>query len=115
MNLVQHMTRVIEFSRRTWGPGTRRRGIVEHIRKELVELEQDPDHGDPAKEWVDVVILGLDGLWRELADQNPKLEDFDVADLCVFALASKQTRNENRQWPDWRKFGHDEAIEHVRD
>lgn len=53
-DLVSHIHRQREFSRRTFGPGDRHKGIIDHIRKELVEIEQAP--GD-IKEWIDVIIL----------------------------------------------------------
>ncbi|HHJ1578118.1 dATP/dGTP pyrophosphohydrolase domain-containing protein [Pseudomonas aeruginosa] len=56
-----HLERQRRFSERTFGPGSRAAGVVDHIRKELREIEEAP--GDLA-EWIDVVILALDGAWR---------------------------------------------------
>ena len=64
MDLKQHLLRQMAFSHATFGPGTRTNGVVDHIRKELVEVLESNGSAD---EWVDVVILGLDGLTRELA------------------------------------------------
>lgn len=98
---VAHLRRQREFSERTFGPGARTRGILDHIRKEMEEIEDAPaDLG----EWVDVVILALDGAWR--AGHEP--------DEIIAAIKAKQTRNEARQWPDWRTAPADQAIEHVR-
>ena len=74
---------------------------ADHIAKELIEV-RDSD-GD-LKEWVDVVTLGLDGCWRSGA----------TPEEIVAAIAAKQTKNENRTWPDWRTVAPDTAIEHVR-
>jgi hypothetical protein len=30
------------------------------------------------------------------------------------ALKAKQTKNENREWPDWRTAAPGKAIEHIR-
>lgn len=100
-DLVAHLHRQREFSARTFGPGPRTAGVVTHIRKELIEIEGTP--GD-LMEWVDVVLLALDGAWR--AGHEPA--------AIALALATKQTRNELRTWPDWRAAAPDTAIEYVR-
>lgn len=99
---ADHLTRQQGWSERTFGPGPRTRGVIDHIRKELVEIEADPLD---LMEWVDVVILALDGAWR--AGHAPQ--------AIVDAIVAKQTKNEGRVWPDWRTRSEDEAIEHVRD
>jgi Lar family restriction alleviation protein len=100
-DMVAHLARQREWSERTFGPGARAKGVVDHIRKELCEIEADP--GD-LKEWVDVVILALDGAWRSSATPTQ----------IVDAIVAKQTKNEGRQWPDWRTADPDKAIEHDR-
>lgn len=100
-DLVAHLHRQREFSERTFGPGARTAGVLDHIRKELTEVEADP--GD-VFEWVDLVILALDGAWR--AGHAPR--------AIVDALVAKQTRNEGRSWPDWRTADPGKAIEHDR-
>lgn len=89
------------FSERTFGPGTRTETVLDHIRRELVEIEAAPrDLG----EWVDVVILALDGAWR--AGYRPQ----EIID----GIVAKQARNEKRVWPDWRTAPAGRAIEHDR-
>lgn len=97
-----HLQRQREWSERTFGPGRRTKGVIDHIRKELVEVESDPTD---LNEWIDIVILGLDGAWRVGA----------TPDQIIDALATKQRKNESRTWPDWRTRSEDEAIEHERD
>jgi len=53
---------------------------------------------------MDIVILALDGAWRQGASP----------DDIINALVAKQTKNENRVWPDWRTQPLDKAIEHVK-
>lgn len=101
-DLVQHLTRQREWSERTFGPGERTHGVVAHIRKELIEVLDKP--GD-LLEWIDVVILALDGAWRS-AGATPE--------QIVAALVAKQARNEARTWPDWRTVPKDAPIEHDR-
>jgi len=102
LDLVAHLIRQIAFSERTFGPGQRTNGVLDHIRKELLEIEQDPTN---LVEWIDVVILALDGAWR--AGHTPT--------TIAQALVLKQARNESRQWPDWRTVNPEQAIEHVRE
>lgn len=101
-DLVGHLQRQRAFSLRTFGPGARAEGVVAHIRKELSEIEAEPTD---LREWVDVVLLALDGAWR--AGYEPEA----IAD----AIRHKQTVNETRQWPDWRDAEQGQAIEHIRD
>lgn len=100
-NFEQHLQRQRDFSERTFGPGSRAAGVVDHIRKELREIEENP--GDLA-EWIDVVILALDGAWRSGATPAQIID----------ALVAKQAKNEARTWPDWRSAPVDKAIEHDR-
>ena len=100
-DLIPHLQRQREWSERTFGPGHRTKGVIDHIRKELVEIEQAPLD---LTEWIDVVILALDGAWR--AGHSPS----DI----VQALAAKQAKNEARTWPDWRTQSEDKAIGHIQ-
>jgi hypothetical protein len=100
-DLVAHLKRQRAFSEKTFGPGARTAGVVDHIRKELKEIEADPSD---IMEWVDVVILAFDGAWRAGWE----------AEKIVEAIVAKQTKNEGRVWPDWRTAPVDKAIEHDR-
>jgi hypothetical protein len=100
-DLIKHLERQRRFSATTFGPGARTKGVCDHIRKELVEIEKEPND---LEEWVDVILLALDGAWR--AGHEPE----EIAR----AVAAKQTKNEARDWPDWRTQPADRAIEHVR-
>lgn len=102
MNLIEHLTRQREFSLRTFGPGPRAEGVCNHIEKEIDEVRKAPDD---ISEWIDIVILGFDGAMRQ---------GFTPEQIAA-ALEAKQTKNENRKWPDWRTVPVDQAIEHVRD
>lgn len=110
MDLKQHLIRQMAFSHATFGPGERAVDVVDHIRKELVEVMEA--NGE-ASEWVNVVILALDGLTRRLAYCNGTRNDPDrVAELACSMIVGKQSRNEARIWPDWRTQSSDKAIEH---
>jgi hypothetical protein len=96
-----HIERQRKWSADTFGPGPRTLGLIDHISKELVEIEADPTD---LAEWVDVVILAFDGAWR--AGWEPQ----EIID----AIIAKQAKNESRTWPDWRTMSPDQAIEHDR-
>lgn len=100
-DFAAHLHRQRAWSSKTFGPGARTLGVVDHIRKELREIEAAPDD---LTEWIDVVILALDGAWR--AGGTPE--------QIIKTLTGKQARNEARDWPDWRTQSADKAIEHVR-
>ena len=101
-DLIAHLHRQCAFSLRTFGPGERTQGLIDHIQKELDEIADDPTD---LSEWIDVVILALDGAWRIGA----------TSEQIVAALLEKQAKNEARQWPDWRTAAPGKAIEHVKD
>lgn len=130
LTLVSHLTRQAAFSRATFGPGPRTKGVMDHIRKELDEVakalnpkEDVPVHpsveanfrkDEAIKEWTDVAILGLDGLTRAIWDRFPSMTADEVAAQAVAQILAKQGKNERRDWPDWRTAPADKAIEHVR-
>lgn len=99
-SFLAHLIRQRSWSRYTFGPGARTKGILDHIRKELAEIEAEP----LSNEWIDVAILALDGAWR--AGFTPQ--------EIINALVAKQAKNEARTWPDWRGASEDHAIEHDR-
>lgn len=97
--MIDYITRQIAWSLRTFGTGLRTHGITNHIRKELLEIEAEPLD---LVEWVDVIILALDGAWR--AGYSP-------AEI-VSALESKQTVNFSRTFP--MPAHENEMSEHAR-
>jgi len=101
-DLVKHLYRQRQFSEKTFGPGARTKGVLDHLKKELSEVGKNPDD---VTEWIDIVLLAFDGAWR--SGHSPE--------EIVSALEAKQTKNESRSWPDWRQASPDKAIEHVPD
>lgn len=101
MEFSEHVARQKQFSERTFGPGHRTEGILRHIEKEMQEIREAPQD---IKEWIDIIILGMDGAWR--AGFDPQ--------AVAKALEEKQRVNRERTWPDWRKFTKDQPIEHIR-
>lgn len=89
------------WSANTFGPGPRTLGVLNHIRSELDEIQADPED---LSEWIDVIILAIDGAWR--AGWSPQ----DI----IAAYHAKQEKNQARTWPDWRTMSQDQPIEHDR-
>lgn len=116
MDLKQHLIRQMAFSKATYGPGTRTNGVLDHIKKEIEEVRES---NGSSNEWVDLVILSLDGLTRQLSfcnNENERiLTSAEIAQMACDLIAAKQDRNENRNWPDWRTMSADKAIEHIRE
>lgn len=102
MRLERHINRQKTFSKRTFGPGERLQGVLDHIRKELVEVEES--HGKDLEEWVDVWLLVIDGMWRQGFSANQIVE----------AIEAKFQKNLNREWPDWRLEDPNKAITHIK-
>lgn len=91
-----------KWSEETFGPGDRYDRVVKHIRKELKEIEAQPDD---LEEWVDVVLLAMDGAWRSAGADGKAF---------VAKLHEKQQVNLTRKWPDWRTLAPGQVAEHVR-
>ncbi|MGJ7039636.1 putative NAD(P)/FAD-binding protein YdhS [Shinella sp. BE166] len=99
--LTTYFARHIEWSRKTFGAEARTKGLTNHIRKELLEIEREPRD---LSEWVDVIILAMDGFWLH----GGKAEDL------MPALMSKQEKNMARTWADPRTLSEGDPIEHDR-
>lgn len=100
-DLITHLNRQKEFSEKTFGPGMRTAGVIDHIRKELEEVSATPND---LEEWVDLVLLSFDGAWR--SGHTPE--------QIAAGIETKQTKNEGRTWPDWRTADPDKGIQHVK-
>lgn len=100
-SLETYLARQIAWSRETFGPAMRTKGIIDHIRKELIEVERAPLD---LSEWADIIMIAMDGFWRHGGQ---------AVDL-IPAMAAKLTTNRERVWPDWRTMSEDVAIEHDR-
>lgn len=95
LDLVAHLYRQREFSLRAFGPGPRVDGVAAHTLRNMAAAEHPPGLAD----WIDAALLALDGAWRA---------GYDPAEIAL-ALATQQTRNELRTWPDWRMAAPDTA------
>ena len=89
-----------KWSRKTFGSARRTKGLIDHIQKELKEIENDPTD---LKEWIDIMILAMDGYWRH----GGRSEDL------MRMLQDKQRVNISRKWP--QPISEDKAVEHIRE
>lgn len=85
-DLVEIIARAREWSLSTFGEGRRTIGVTKHIESEIEEIRQAPTD---LEEWIDVVILALDGAWR--AGYEPK----EIVEM----LNAKYKKNFMRKWP----------------
>lgn len=94
MNFLDYIVRHREWSLNTHGTPEQSSslGVARHIENEL-ETEILPllelNRPVPVEEWADVIILAIDGAWRQGATAD---------DLCQ-ALQAKQKKNMAREWP----------------
>lgn len=98
-NLKHYIERHIEWSNRVFGPEFRCEGLCRHIEKEVNEIRAEPKD---LEEWIDVIILAIDGAWRA------GYTSFDI----VQQLKKKQLVNFNRKWEI--PTDPDEPMEHIR-
>ncbi len=98
-DLSAYVARQAEWSARAFGPGLRTKGLIEHIRKELLEITENPTD---LEEWIDVITLGFDGYWR----------NGGWAGDIIKHLQAKQDKNFRRDWP--APVSEDEPVEHKR-
>lgn len=88
------LTAQFEFSDKTFGPGQRWKGVVAHIRKELNEIEQDPQD---RVEWIDVVLLGCDGCRRAGHSLDVMLAQWPGGALSDWRASLEQQFQADRQ------------------
>ena len=103
MNFEEYLESQLHWSRETFGPDAGRWvGVLDHIKKELKEIEEDPSD---LSEWINLIILAIDGAWRATG-ATPK----DITEC----LRSKLLTNIARKWPDWKTVPSNTAIEHIK-
>lgn len=97
--LAEYVAHQRAWSERTFGPGARIVGITAHIEKECAEVRANPAD---LTEWIDILILALDGYWRAGGDPS-ELE---------WRLKAKQEVNFRRVWP--AGVPEDRPVEHIK-
>lgn len=82
----------IRWSRETFGEGPRVKGNTAHVLKEILEYREEPS----VEEAVDVAMLAMDGLWRQLAEANPHRTPEELASLIRLHYSAKLDKNKGR-------------------
>jgi len=98
MNLIPFIEAQREWSARTFGETPRAEGLLAHIAKECEEIRAEPSK---LSEWCDIIILAIDGAWRQ--GYSPEM-------ICD-ALEKKQAVNFTRVY---NVGAENEPCEHVR-
>jgi hypothetical protein len=98
--LIEWLTKKMEWSYKTFGSAERHLGVLKHIEKEIDEVRQNPQD---VSEWIDIILLAFDGACR--MGFTPE--------QVVKALISKQEQNTQRHWPPPGKD--DEPSFHLED
>ncbi len=99
-----YLRRHVEWGHATFGTpadGRGPKGPLDHLKKEVKEITDDPYD---LEEWIDAIILSIDGFLRA----GGKLT------MVLPMLLKKQAKNAGRDWPDWKTADPNKAIEHVR-
>lgn len=97
-DLIEFLHRQRNFSIKTFGPGPRTAGVLDHLSEEIEEVRVCD--GKDLMEWVDLILLSMDGAYR--AGFSPE--------AIVAGLQQKLSINEGRDWPDWRTMDPDKKI-----
>lgn len=137
-NHQQFLARQCAVNRHAFGPGERREGVLRHIEQEVEEVRSATTHEERAREWVDITLLGQDGLLRSVREMlregfiangaaeqeflaigtrivahfGEPTSDY-VAEAALSMLKGKLEKNELREWDDWRVVGEDAPVNHV--
>lgn len=99
MNIRKLIKRQRRWSIETFGSGNRTEGVLRHIEREIAEVRAQPQD---LEEWIDLVLLALDGAWRTGA--SPK--------QIMKALVAKQDKNFKRKW---HPASDDQPAEHIKE
>lgn len=92
----------INWSKKTFGPGRKTLGLTKHIEKECQEIREAAGQDEVLAEWIDIIILALDGYWRAGGEPH----------LLMAHLIRKQEINFARKWPP---SVDGEPCEHIRE
>jgi len=101
-----------EWQVKTFGPHHKALGLIDHIQKELVEIEQQPND---LEEWIDLMFLSWGGASDCVKAHFPKASPKEIVSVVLSAFKSKLKKNKNRKWPDWRTAERGKAIEHIKE
>ena len=102
MDMLEFLKQQQKFQAETFGTKPRSAGVIDHIKKELKEVEVNPAE---ILEWIDIVLLAFGGALNV---------GFSPARI-LGALETKIDINNKRDWPNWKTANPDKAIEHIKE
>jgi len=104
MDFSHYVKQQKEWSLETFGKGQRTAGIIKHIQAELEEVREHPLD---LTEWIDIIILTMDGAWR-MGFTPDEIET---------ELRRKQNQNFLRKWPprEQSESNQSEPMFHIRE
>jgi hypothetical protein len=99
--LVQFIFKFKAWSIKIFGTDKTALSITNHIREELLEVEEDPYD---LVEWADVILMGIDGFVRHGGCPE------DLLDIMIAKFEIVQ----ERKYPDIKDQVKDKPINHIR-
>src|SRR6476659_4947519 len=96
MTFDQSYKKANDWQIKTFGPYYSPKSIIDHIRKELIEIEEEPFI---LEEWIDLMFLAFAGASRLVKYHSPKLSSEDTVSVVRSAFDSKLKKNKARTWP----------------
>lgn len=91
-----------KWNLKTFGPGNRTSGTIDHIKRELIEIEENPFD---IYEWFDIIMLSINGAIRHGHSSQ------DI----INAFHKKFEINKNRKWKNFEDVPEGEAITHIKE
>jgi hypothetical protein len=103
-NLYDFLIKHRKWTRAAFGPGKRTEGVINHLKKELKEIRNNPSD---LEEWIDLILIAFDGAKRQGHSTYKIIQTMQYK----FFINSQK-----RAWPDWRnlKDQQSEVIEHIK-
>jgi len=99
-DLKEYIEKIKPWSTETFGPGPHTKGVIAHIKEECDEVLLEPYD---LTEWVDIIILAIDGYWRHGGKPEDLLKD----------LHAKADINIARKWNP--VISEDQPVHHVKE
>jgi hypothetical protein len=113
VSMVSVLASQITWSAKTFGTEARKEGLLRHIERECNEVRTAESGGsNELSEWIDIVMLALDGAWRREWSSTFYTTNEAVAEEVVTALLAKMAVNQAREWPA-PGVPEDQPVEHV--
>lgn len=96
----QFIDEFIAWARGTFGEGDHTASLLAHVKEELAEVEERPG---ALEEYIDIIILGMDGAWRAGREKEiiPRFSAASLRDKSTLATIRK---NIPHVWRDFIEY-----------